>query len=216
MREPGVIGSDVVVVSRSARILQCAGLEEPLRAPVGVEQGLDLVAQGRSSPRRRVRGTPCARRRCCSSAACSSSSICRQRSGVTGCRAAPSRGRARAGGAPFALDGRRRNADDLGGLLDGQAAEVLELDDVRLACIEGRQRLQCLVEGEQVGGALRAEPLAASSRGTLRRGRLAWRCGAAAPARRGCDASPARQSRGSVRGRSGRRAGSRPAAGTPR
>ena len=56
----------------------------------------------------------------------------------------------RAGHGPLPLHGGRRDADGLGRLLDGEAAEVAQLDDARLLGIERGEAGERLVEREHV------------------------------------------------------------------
>src|SRR5215204_7436265 len=56
----------------------------------------------------------------------------------------------RAGHLPVALDGGMADAHGLGRLLDGEAAEELQLDDARLVGVERREAFERLVDAEQV------------------------------------------------------------------
>jgi hypothetical protein len=52
-----------------------------------------------------------------------------------------------AGEGPVALDGAGRDSEDLGDLLDGESAEVAELDDAGLARVLGGEAGEGLIDG---------------------------------------------------------------------
>ena len=118
---------------------------------------------------------------------------------------------------PVPLGGRAGRSQGRGGLLDGQAGEVAELDELGLAGSSGREPVQGLVEGEQVlgGRRRRRSGLVQVDAGAGRR--RAWRPACGGRCRRGCGAWPRPPRRRSGRGRpSPGRPRRRPAGGRPR
>jgi hypothetical protein len=47
--------------------------------------------------------------------------------------------------------------EGFGGLCDGQPAEIPQLDDLAFSCIQDRQRLECLVERDDLATSLRRD-----------------------------------------------------------
>ena len=54
------------------------------------------------------------------------------------------------GRSPVALDGRRRDSQDLGGVFNRESGKETELDDAALLSIQGRKPLQCSIECDHV------------------------------------------------------------------